>query len=121
MKIFVFGNEDLEFDSLPLRILPKLRKKFPEVEFIVKDPNEEWETEEEITVLDTAVDIKEVMVFDDLEKFSAAPRLGMHDFDALANLRLLQKLGKIKKVKIIALPPDMSEEEAFKKVSATFR
>jgi hypothetical protein len=121
MKIFVFGNIDLKEDNLPLRILPQLQKRFPNVEFVVKDPNEEWDVPEEITVLDTAVGIKEVAVFDSLEKFGKVPRVGMHDFDALTNLRFLWKLGKIKKIKIIAIPPDLEEKEAIKKVSATLR
>lgn len=112
MKIFVFGNIDLEIDNLPLRILPELCNKFPEIEFVVKDPNEEWEVPEELIVLDTAVGIKEVTIFESLEKFSKVPRVGVHDFDALTNLRFLQKLGKIKKIKIIAVPQDMSEKEA---------
>jgi hypothetical protein len=114
MIIFVFGNEDLQEDNLPLRILPQLKDKFPEIDFVLKDANEEWEVEkeEEIIVLDTAVGIKEVMIFDNLEKFSKTPRVGMHDFDALTNLRYLQKLGRIKKIKIIAVPQSMSETEA---------
>jgi len=120
-KIFVFGNMDLEMDNLPLRILPKLQEKFPGTDFVLKDPNEEWEVPQEITVLDTAVGIKEVTVFDNLENFSKVPRVGMHDFDVLTNLRYLQKLGKIKKVKIIGMSPDMEESEAIKKVSAILR
>jgi len=103
-KIFVFGNLDLVMDSLPLKMLPELRKKFPQIEFVVQDPNEEWEVPENLVVLDTAVGIKEVMVFDDLEKFTPPPRVSMHDFDALTNLRYLKKLGKLKSVKIIAVP-----------------
>jgi hypothetical protein len=133
MIIFVFGNEDLKEDRLPLRILPHLRVKFPSIEFVVKDPNEEWEIplpelsklseaennsqNSEIVIIDTAVGIKEVTIFESLEKFARPPRVGMHDFDALTNLRFLVKLGKIKKVKIIAIPPDISESEAFKKIS----
>ena len=58
------------------------------------------------------------MVFDSLENFSAPPRVSLHDFDAYTNLKYLQKLGKIKKIKIIALPalslsngPIISEKE----------
>ncbi|MEK7669580.1 MAG: hypothetical protein AAB350_03290 [Patescibacteria group bacterium] len=120
-KIFVFGNMDLEMDNLPLRILPKLQEKFPDIEFVVKDPNEEWEVPEEITILDTAVGIKEVTVFDSLENFSKVPRVGMHDFDALTNLRYLQKLGKIKKIKIIGVSPDMEESEALVKIIKIFK
>ena len=117
MKIFIFGNEDLQMDSLPLRILPRLKKDFPEVDFVTVDPNEEWDVPEEVFVIDTAVGIKDVTVFDSLDKFSASPRVGMHDFDALTNLIYLQKLGKIKSVKIIAIPPEMGEMEAVKKIS----
>ena len=117
MKIFVFGNEDLPEDSLPLLILPILREKFPGIEFVTIDSNEDWDVPESVVVIDTTVGIKDVTVFDSLDKFSAPPRVGMHDFDALTNLRLLWKLGKIKKIKIIGLPADMEESESFQKVA----
>lgn len=116
-KIFVFGNIDLQNDSLPLRIIPKLQKKFPDIQFEIRDPNEEWGVPEEFIIIDSVVGIKEVKIFDSLDKFLSAPRVSMHDFDALTNLQYLWKLGKIKKMKIIGLPPDMDESEAFKKVS----
>lgn len=107
-KVFVFGNPDLEMDSLPLRMLPKLRQIFSEVEFIVQDPNEEliWGDNEmgDLVVLDTALGTTEVTVFNDLEKFISPPRVSMHDFDVFTNLRLLKKLGKIKSIKIITIP-----------------
>lgn len=138
LKIFVFGNEDLQMDSLPLRILPKLREEFLDIKFEVVDPNEEWDFSSRsrncmsfasesndpdfsVTIIDTALGIKDVTVFESLEKFSSPPRVGMHDFDALTNIRYLWKLGKIKKIKIIAVPPEMGENEAIKKVSATLR
>lgn len=91
-------------DSLPLKMLSELRQKFPKIEFVIKDPNEEIDFPEEVIILDTAVGISDVTIFDDLKKFAAVPRVSMHDFDALTNLRYLQKLGKIKTVKIIAVP-----------------
>ena len=116
-KIFIFGNEDLQDDSMPLRILPKLVEKFSEIEFETVDPNEDWEVPENVMVIDTAVGIKDVTVFDSLDKFSAPSRVGMHDFDALTNLRLLWKLGKIKKIKIIAVPAEMGKSEVVEKIS----
>ena len=112
MTIFVFGNPDLPADSLPLQILPALKKRCPGVIFKVQDPNEEWGAPEELTVIDTVLGIDEVKVFDDLEDFENAPRVSLHDFDAATNLRYLRKLGKIKKIKIIGLPPTISEKEA---------
>ena len=112
MTIFIFGNPDLSIDSLPLRIVPELQVKFSDINFEVKDPNEEWNVPEELIVIDTVLDIKEVTVFDDLDSFSGAPRVSMHDFDALSNLRYLKKLGKLKKVTIIGVPTEISEEVA---------
>lgn len=115
--VFVFGNPDLELDSLPLKILPDLRAALPTVDFIIKDPNEEWEAAEKIIILDTAVGIEQVTIFDNLENFRAAPRVSLHDFDALANLRLLWKLGKIKEIKIIAVPPDLDKKATLSEIS----
>jgi hypothetical protein len=112
--IFVFGNPDLPQDSLPLRILPALRAKFPSIKFEVKDPNEDWAVPTELVVIDTAVGIKEITVFDSLEKFAPAPRVTMHDFDALTNLRFLQKLGQLKQIKIIGLPPEIDKAKAIR-------
>ena len=112
MSVFVFGNSDLPLDALPLRLLPELRRRLPAVEFLVKDPNEEWDVPEELTIIDTVVGIEEPRLFPTLNDFAAAPRLSMHDFDAFANLRLLQKIGRLKAVRIIGLPPEHDETAA---------
>jgi hypothetical protein len=117
LTIFIFGNPDLENDSLPLKICPALRQIFPDIIFEIKDPNEEWDVPEELMAIDTVIGPREVTVFDDLDAFTGAPQMTMHDFDALSNLRYLKKLGKLKKVKIIGVPPDMDEKKAIEAVS----
>src|SRR3989338_10878036 len=113
MKVFVFGNPDLDFDSFPLLILPELKKRLPEIDFEIKDPNEEWGvSESELIIIDTVVGIDKPTVFENLENFSAPPRVSAHDFDTYTNLKYLQKLGKIKKIKIIGIPPKIPEKEA---------
>lgn len=111
MKIFVFGNEDLEMDSLPVRMVPEFQRAFPEHKFILQDPNEEWDTSEPFFVIDTVVGLAEPQLFDSLDAFVTRPRMSMHDFDAFSNLRFLQKLGKLPAIKIIGLPVGISEEE----------
>lgn len=120
MTIYVFGNEDLPQDALPLKILPELKKLFPEIDFVVKDPNEEWDNIENITIIDTVIGIKDVTVFGSLKNFSRSPRFSLHDFDAYTNLLMLEKLGKIKTIKIIGVPPKISEKEVLKKISKLF-
>jgi len=112
MKVFIFGNPDLQFDSLPINILPKLKKQFPKIDFEIKDPNEDWDIPEEIIVIDTILNIDKPAIFEDLKNFSDSPRVSLHDFDALANLKYLKKIGKIKKIKIIGLPPAISSKKA---------
>ena len=34
MKFLVFGNPIIERDNLALKLLPKLKKEFPEIEFV---------------------------------------------------------------------------------------
>jgi len=104
MKVYVFGNEDLAMDSLPLKMLPALKKKFPRIDFVVKDPNEEWDDVENIVIMDTVMGIDKITIFDSLKSFVRSPRFSLHDFDAYTNLLFLQKLGKIKKIKIIGIP-----------------
>ncbi|MBU6426920.1 hypothetical protein KGQ27_01640 [Patescibacteria group bacterium] len=115
--IFVFGNPDFVPDSLPLKILPRLQISFPAIQFEVKDPNEEWNVPEELMVIDTAVGIDKITVFHSLDDFAPAPRVSMHDFDALANLRFLKKLGKLRKVTIIGVPSNLSEDDAVNEIT----
>jgi len=121
MIVHVFGNPDLPADSLPIRILPQLRKIFPAVDFRVVDPNEELEFPVQITVMDTVEGIKGVRLFNGLESFVSAPRNSVHDFDALASLRMLQKLGKVQKVLVIGIPSGLGEKKTLDQVSAILR
>lgn len=118
MIIFVFGNPDLQMDALPLRLVPQLQAKFPKHEFLIKDPNEEWDVPEKLVVIDTVRGINEVTKFDGLGSFASAPRVSMHDFDALTQLRFLHKLGKLKEVTIIGVPPKLDKRKAFDNISA---
>ena len=120
-RIFVFGNPDLEMDSLPFKLMPKLAEAFPSMRFELKDPNEEWDVPEEMVVIDAVIDLEKVTIFNDLESFDASPHLSMHDFDALSNLKYLKKLGKLKKITIIGVPVGITEEEAFENITKRIR
>jgi len=116
-NIYVFGNPDLEMDSLPIRLIPKLQKEFPNIHFEILEPNEDWNISENIVVIDTVVGIKETTIFEGLKHFIDAPKLTCHDFDAYWNLRYLQKLGKLKEITILGIPPLMSPKEAFENLT----
>lgn len=116
MTVVVIGNPDIRGDSLPLRILPELQRRFPAIRMLVWDPNEEWGFGERAIVIDTVFGIDRVTVFPDLTAFLAPPRITTHDADALLVLRALEKLGIVNEVHIIGIPPTISEGEAIEEV-----
>lgn len=121
MTIYIFGNADLKIDSLPIRILPQLKNNLPHIVFQVKDPNEEWDIPEELVIIDTVLGIKNVQIFVDLAQFSATKHISLHSFDLTTQLLYLQKLGKIKKIKIIGIPPSIEESRAVHQIITTLK
>jgi hypothetical protein len=118
MKIYVFGNQDSDIDNIAINTVDKIRSLFPEVNFIITDPIDGFEpNEREITLIDTAVGIPDIVVFDDINKIELSPRVGLHDYDLSFNLKLLKKLGKIDKVQIIAIPSDYQLDKAAAKLT----
>ena len=118
MKVLIFGNPLVKEDSLPLKILPKLRKKFPSIEFKEFDTAESLEKEgEELIIIDTVKNIEDVKIFEDIEIFERKKIFSTHDYDLAYELKALKKLGYIKKVRIIGIPSKISEEECLRKVS----
>jgi Ni,Fe-hydrogenase maturation factor len=122
MKIFVFGNSIIDSDSFPVKLIPALSKRFPAIEFIHADPNENWYQEEkELVIMDTIVGINETTLFHSLDEFEKQTRITPHDYDLFMDLQLLMKLGKIKKVTIIGLPPHGStktSQQTIKSISS---
>jgi Ni,Fe-hydrogenase maturation factor len=119
-KILLFGNPLVKRDSLVLKILPKLSENFPQIDFKEFDPTENLEKEIEngkLTVLDVAEGINKIEIIKDINQLTTSKIYSMHDFDLAFNLKLLKKVGKLKQVEIIAIPHDMKEKEAFKKVA----
>ncbi len=118
MKILVFGNPLLKEDSLPIKLLPKLRQLYPNIEFKEIDPTENLEAQgKHLIILDTIKNIDKITIIDDINKLKANKLYSMHDFDLALNLKLLKKLNKIELVKIIGLPMEISKNEAIKQIS----
>lgn len=86
-------------DSSSLKLLPELQKKFPKIEFIVVDPNENFPPagEKDLIILDTVLGIKEPMILnlDNFQKQGKTP-VSPHDYDLLFHLLLLKKNQKVK-------------------------
>lgn len=117
LRISVFGNPLVEKDSLPLKILPKLRQRFPDIEFVIEDPTETLNPPKDVWwIIDSAEGIDDVVVIDDISKLELSNRVSVHDYDLAFDLKLLLKLKKLNKIKIIAVPMKINEKIAFQKI-----
>lgn len=115
-EVWIFGNPDFKPDALPLQIPSELKKRLPQYEFVVKDPNEEWDLSHDLIIIDTVQGLKKITTFTSLDQFTITPNLTVHDFDLLTNLRWLNKLGKLPPFLIVGLPPDTSASAAIENV-----
>ncbi len=119
MDVYVFGNPDLEQDSLPVRVVPQLQRVRPDCTFHLRDPLEDWdEVPDPLIIVDTLRGIENVQVITDLDAFVDAPRVGMHDLDLLAQLKLLKKVGKLKRVTVVGVPPSLTPDQAVTQIAA---
>jgi len=114
--IYVFGNPLVKEDSLPLKLINKLKKKFPLLQFKEFDTVEDLELEEELNIIDTVKGIKKVELIKDIEKISTNRIYSLHDFDLGYNLKLFKKMKMIDKVRIFGIPSSIKEKEAFEQL-----
>jgi Ni,Fe-hydrogenase maturation factor len=118
--IYVFGNPLVREDSLPLKLLDKLRKEFPSLNFKEFDTVEDL-TERELNIIDAVKGIKKVELIEDIDKIVTEKIYSMHDFDLGYNLKLLKKMKMIDKVRIFGIPLGMDEKEAFEQLCKVIR
>lgn len=113
IKILVFGNPLVESDSLALKVSKKLEKELPGIEFKEFDTAENLEKEgENIIILDVVKGLKKVEIIEDLEKLDRRTIFSLHDFDLSHELKILKKIGMIKKVRIIGIPYKLNERNS---------
>lgn len=102
--IYCFGNPKLPTDSLALELAQEL--EIPGVEFIAcLSPEELCEhNAKELWIMDVARGINKVTLLSDISKLKTAKLVSLHDFDLAYFLKLMEKMGELPEVKIIALP-----------------
>ena len=117
-NVYLLGNPLIEQDSLPVRLLPKLKISFPNINFQIIDPTENFSEEEHLVIIDTIVNANKVSILTekDFDKIQSLPNYSLHDFDLGMQLKLMKKLGKLKRVMIIGVPSDGDENEIVEEI-----
>jgi Ni,Fe-hydrogenase maturation factor len=110
-NVYVLGNPLEEVDALPIKLLPRLREAFPLFHFSEIDPTENFPEEKNLIIIDTIINTRNVCVWTDVEKIKSSPSYSLHDFDLGMTLKIMQKMGKLKKITIFGVPPAQSVED----------
>lgn len=111
--VYCFGNPLLKEDSLPFLLIPQLREEFPGIEFVEANSPDDIEEQEKMLILDTAKGITKAAVLNDIDALCSNRACSLHDFDLGMTLKLMQKMGKLKKVQIFCIPMGYSKAKAF--------
>lgn len=104
--IYIFGNPLLSFDQLPLRLVNVLKRDFPGLVFTIMDPNENLKPQNgRLVLIDTIEGIKKVVLIKNMEQIKkTCTPCSLHDFDLGFNLKILKKIGELKKILIFGVP-----------------
>jgi len=103
MKIYCFGNEFLENDSLAKKIADEIN--IEGIEFIKCDsPTDIVLEEKEIIILDVVDGIDKTIIIEDINQLKDNKIFSLHDFDLSFFLQLMKKTEQINNVKIIGIP-----------------
>ena len=92
-----------------------IQRFFPAHDFVEFEPTEDLPRD--FVAIDTVVGAKDVVLIRDVDKFVQTRALSLHDFDLSVNLKLAKKMGWLRDVVIIGIPPDIPESAAVEKVS----
>ena len=112
MKIYVFGNNDLDIDNSAIKLSKILSNHFKDIEFIyINDINSFSPSEKLPILLDSASNISEVIVIESTDKLQTNMNTSNHDFDLGMTLKLLLKLHKIDGFKAICIPQTLSDKD----------
>ncbi len=115
--VYVVGNLLVKKDSLPIRLIPFLRKECPKIDFVEFDPSEDFLPDKKVvTIIDTVINIDRVQVFTDIDKIELSKAFSLHDFDLGYNLRLMKKFNMLDKVNIIGIPDAIDEKSAISQI-----
>jgi Ni,Fe-hydrogenase maturation factor len=103
--VLYFGNELVPEDRAAIEAVTRIRKRLPGLNFIHCISPEEvlLYKNEDIVILDAAkgTDVPREICLEEIKKTRIA---SLHDFDLGLFLKLLKKVGKIPRLKIVAVP-----------------
>jgi len=112
MKVHVFGNPALPMDCLAVELARAAARKAAGIDFVeCASPELLLEDENDyLVLLDAVKGLKEVRLFEGTAAVQAPHLVSLHDFDLGYFLKLLEGLGKTKRILVVGVPMEGSVE-----------
>ncbi len=116
MKIYCFGNEFIEGDTLAKELVDDIQ--IAGVQFIrANAPEVLFEEVGKIFILDVVKGIDKLMIINDIDQLKAQTLYSLHDFDLAYFLKIMKTTGAITDVTIFGLPMQGDKEQLRKELT----
>ena len=105
--ILYFGNELIPEDRLAIKVVEELKGTLPGFEFVhchSPDTILDYKDHAKVIIVDVSPNVEEITVVKDMTSLKERELFTLHDLDLNFFLKLMEKLGNIKSIEIIALP-----------------
>ncbi|MBN1275612.1 hypothetical protein JXA12_04970 [Candidatus Woesearchaeota archaeon] len=113
--VLVFGNPHLKDDSLAVQVAQSL--DLADVEFrVTANLNDLLEARYD-AIMDVAYGVPRVVLLDDLSKLREHRMVSLHDYDVAYFLKLMKAMGRLQRVRIIAIPASYPFGKALEEVA----
>ena len=121
--IYILGNPDIAQDNIAYKTADKLKKLFSNVKFLpqYKLDLDKVSKYTNLWLMDAAINLDKVAYITNLEQLSLPPRLTLHDFDIVIQLKLMQKLHLVKHINIIGIPYNLNLHKAVSQAGAIIK
>ncbi len=115
-KLYVFGNEFLDYDNFALKVAGKLKNA--RIVHCTSPESIFDSSEKDILILDVVKNSKKTLIIDDVSNLKISKMMSLHDFDLGFFLQLMKNMGINRKVKIIGIPQKGNAADIAKEVES---
>jgi len=110
VKVYCLGNKYIKKDSIALRFIDREINGMKFVEY-------NQDVEGDIWIMDVCMHLHEMKLLE-LDDFLVKQPLSMHDFDIETELKLLQAVGQVGNVRVIAIPMEFTYDQVLSNLNS---
>jgi len=111
--LLVFGSEDYSFDNGAVKLIKYLTKQLPgwKINKLLRPEQLMQFIGTDFVILDVAEGMDKPTLIMNLENIGYESKVTSHDFDLASFLKILNELGQIRNVNIVAIPSNKAADK----------